>query len=114
MLITLLKNALQNNAEDTRVYELVQKLLEVNAEKGNGRIIFETVKAVLSNGSAPRDSDFAKLKTVGFELVSEQNHYKLVFKGNEKYWFPLFKTPSDHRGGKNLVSDINKHISIYR
>ena len=114
LLITLLLKALSNYAEDTRAYELVQKLLEVNAEKGNGRVIFDELKAVLSNGGAPRDSDFARLKAIGFDLVSEQNHYKLVFKGNEKYWFPLFKTPSDYRGGKNLVSDITKHMSIYR
>ena len=68
----------------------------------------------MSGGQAPRDSDFAKLRAVGFEVVSEQNHYKLRFMGNEKYWFTLFKTPSDARSGKNLVSDITKKISIYK
>ena len=114
LLITLLTKALANYTEDTRAYELVRKILEVNVEKGNGRVIIEVVKSVLSNGGAPRESDFNKLRAVGFEVLSEQNHYKVVFKGNDKYWFTIFKTPSDHRGGKNLVSDILKRISIYR
>lgn len=103
-----------NGTTDSRAYELLEAIIAANPECGNGREILATVKSVLSGGQAPRDSDFAKLRAVGFEVVSEQNHYKLRFMGNEKYWFTLFKTPSDARSGKNLVSDITKKISIYK
>ena len=53
-------------------------------------------------------------KELGFEVVSEKNHYKIVFKGDEKYWFPISKTPSDGRSGRNLASDIIKRLSIYK
>ena len=109
-----LNNALRNYTTDSRAYELLEAIIAANPECGNGREILATVKSVLSGGQAPRDSDFAKLRAVGFEVVSEQNHYKLRFMGNEKYWFTLFKTPSDARSGKNLVSDITKKISIYK
>jgi hypothetical protein len=65
-------------------------------------------------GFDDRESDLAKLRAVGFEVVSEANHYKLKFRGSEKYWFTLFKTPSDGRAGKNLVSDITKTLSVYK
>ena len=114
LIVTLLNNALRNYNPESRAYELIEKLIAVNKETGNGREIFAVVKSVLSDGQAPRESDLAKLRSVGFEVVSEANHYKLKFRGSEKYWFTLFKTPSDGRAGKNLVSDITKTLSIYK
>ena len=114
LIVTLLNNALRTYTPQSRAYELAEQLLMVNKELGNGREIFSVVKSVLSDGQAPRESDLAKLWAVGFEVVSEVNHYKLKFRGSEKYWFTLFKTPSDIRGGKNLVSDITKTLSVYR
>ena len=114
LIVTLLNNALRNYSPESRAYELIEKLIAVNKETGNGREIFAGVKSVLSEGQAPRESDLAKLRSVGFEVVSEANHYKLKFRGEEKYWFTLFKTPSDGRAGKNLVSDITKTLSVYK
>ena len=114
LIVTLLNNALRNYNPESRAYELIEKLIAVNKETGNGREMFAVAKSVLSDGQAPRESDLAKLRSVGFEVVSEANHYKLKFRGSEKYWFTLFKTPSDVRGGKNLVSDITKTLSVYK
>jgi hypothetical protein len=114
LIVTLLNNALRNYTPESRAYELIEKLVAINKETGNGREIFAVVKSVLSDGQAPRESDLAKLRLVGFEVVSEANHYKLKFRGSEKYWFTLFKTPSDGRAGKNLVSDITKTLSVYK
>lgn len=114
LIVTLLNNALRNYNPESRAYELIEKLIAVNKETGNVREIFAVVKSVLSDGQAPRESDLAKLRSVGFEVVSEANHYKLKFRGSEKYWFTLFKTPSDGRAGKNLVSDITKTLSVYK
>ena len=47
-------------------------------------------------------------------IVSDSNHYRLIYKGNDKYVITLHKTPSDVRSGKNLVSDILNTISVYR
>ena len=57
--------------------------------------------------------NIAELKKIGFEVVSESPHYKLVYK-NSKYWFTVSKTPSDKRGGKNLASDITRRLSVYK
>ena len=113
-IITLLNNATRNYSQESRAYELAEQLLKVNKEVGNGREIFSVIKSVLSGVQTPRESDFAKLRAVGFDVVSETNHYKLKFKWSEKYWFTFFKTPSDGRPGKNLVSDITKNLSIYK
>lgn len=114
LIVTLLNNALRNYNPESRAYELVEQLLNVNKEVGNGREVFSVVKEVLSAGRAPRESDLVKLRSVGFEVVADANHYKLKFTGSEKYWFSLSKTPSDIRSGKNLVSYITKTMSVYK
>lgn len=83
LIVTVLSNALRKYTTDNRAYELLEAIIAANPECGNGREILATVKSVLSGGQAPRDSDFAKLRAVGFDVVSEQNHYKLRFMGNE-------------------------------
>ena len=114
LLITILSKALSNYSENTRAYDLLKGILENNRLIGNGKHMEEVVKAVLSSGENPKDRDFAALREVGFEVVSDNTHYKLVYKDDDKYTFILFKTSSDkQRGGKNTVSDIRKKLSVY-
>ena len=114
LLVRIINESLLNRNQKYRDFEILQQLAVVNKEKGLGREIFKVVKEVLSDGHAPRESDLARLRSVGFEVVSQSNHYKLKFRGSERYWFSLAKTPSDYRAGKNLVSDITKTLSVYK
>ena len=114
LIMTILTNALQNYTSDTRAYELLSAIIENNPIKGYGKEIFERIKQIFARGEGIGNKEFAELKELGFEVVSEKNHYKIVFQGDERYWFPISKTPSDARSGKNLASDIIKKISIYK
>ncbi len=114
LLVSIIKESLLKRNHEHRDYELLHSLAVLNKEKGLGREIFKVVKEVLSDGHAPRESDLTRLRSVGFEVVSQSNHYKLKFRGSERYWFSLAKTPSDDRAGKNLVSDITKTLSVYK
>lgn len=114
LVITVLMNALQNYAKDSRTYELVKGIVDANPLKGEGKTIFDKVKAIFSSGEGIKDKEFAELRDMGFEIISDNKHYKLVFKGDERRWFTIAKTPSDNRSGKNLASDIIKRLSIYK
>ena len=92
---------------------MLTALLKENAISGNGVETFEVVKRIFSNGEEMSPQNIADLKRIGFEIVSESPHYKLVYK-NSKYWFTVSKTPSDRRGGKNLASDITRRLSVYK
>ena len=72
-----------------------------------------TIKKIFSDGEEMSPQNITELKRIGIEVVSEKNHYKLVYK-NSKYWFTVSKTPSDKRGGKNLASDITRRLSVYK
>ena len=115
LIVTILQKALANcGAKDTRQKELIADLLAHNQIIGNGKEMLEVVKAVFANGEDLSSKELAELKRVGFEITSDNTHYKLVYKGS-KYWFSLAKTTSDkNRSGKNLTSDITKTLSIYK
>lgn len=115
LLVTVLKEAaMRNGSFDTRQYELINSLLENNEYIGNGREVEEVVKRVLSSGEQINKRDIAELKRVGFELVSDNPHYKFVYRGNERYRFTVSKSPSDRRSGQNNASDIIKRITVYQ
>lgn len=114
LVVTILAKALRNTETDTRAYELLEGILAENEVQGEGMAVDETLKRVLSKGENIKERDLLDLQSLGFEVISDSNHYRLIYKGNEKYVITLHKTPSDARSGKNLVSDILKTISIYR
>ena len=114
LVVTILQKTLcTSGTEETRRHELLSALLKENAIIGNGEETFEVVKKIFSDGEEMSPQNITELKRIGFEVVSEKNHYKLVYK-NSKYWFTVSKTPSDKRGGKNLASDITKRLSVYK
>lgn len=114
LVVTILTRALRDTETDTRAYELLEGILAENEVQGEGRAVDEMLKRVLSKGENIKERDLLDLQSLGFEVISDSNHYRLIYKGNEKYVITLHKTPSDARSGKNLVSDILKTISIYR
>lgn len=48
----------------------------------------------------------AKLEALGFEIISENSSYKIIFGGDHRYRVAIAKTPSDRRAGRNIASDI--------
>lgn len=115
LVVTILQKALSNcGLKDTRQKELLTDLLARNQIIGKGKELFEVVKAIFADDEDLSAKELAELKRVGFEITSENTHYKLVYKGS-KYWFSLAKTTSDkNRSGKNLTSDITKTLSVYK
>ena len=102
LIMTILTNALQNYTSDTRAYELLSAIIEKNPIKGYGKEIFERIKQIFAKGEGIGNKEFAELKELGFEVVSEKNHYKIVFKGDERYWFSISKLQAMHAAEKTL------------
>ena len=114
LLVTVMQKALRDLTDDSRAYELLSDLVSINAIKGEGKPIFDRLKAILSKGEILTERDFRDLKELGFEITNDSTHYKLRFRENELYKFTIPKTPSDYRVGRNNVSDVTKRLSIYR
>jgi hypothetical protein len=52
----------------------------------------------------------ATLKKLGFSILEDGKHFKIKFNDDNRYMFAFPKSPSDHRGGKNMASDICKKL----
>jgi len=68
----------------------------------------EQLKQLL-RGSKGMDAKMRRgLEELGFAITEDGKHYKLVFRGDDRYTFTLPKSGSDHRGGLNAASDIGR------
>ena len=114
LIVGMMQRTLRDTAPDSRAYELLSDLLSRNPEVGAGRAIFGRLKAILARNETINERTFQDLQELGFEVVSENTHYRITFRGNEFYKFTLPKTPSDYREGRNSLSNITKRLSIYK
>lgn len=111
LLYSILSQVQHKYEEGSRAYIIIQSLLEANPHSGECAKILDGVRSVLSNGGTLNKTQRAQLKDLGFSIEEGGSHYKMTFH-DPRYIFTVAKTPSDHREGKNLVSDICKILDI--
>lgn len=113
-LLTLLHCLKEKVDKNTRGYELLVSILESNEFSNYGKQILNELKTILYRGGKLNKSSKADLKNIGFEVIEEKGHPKLIFHNNQKYKFTISGTPGSSRDGKNLYSDISEKIDIYK
>lgn len=100
-------NAISHSKPESRRRHVLESLCVANESTENGAELRQRVKEILSNYRKLEGSIEHDLEELGFEIISEGKHHKLTFKGDARYLISMPKTSSDHRAGKNLVSQIN-------
>lgn len=110
--IRALEHARNAFPEGTRRRHIIDDLVQENA--GNfppeGEKLEQAIKNALRNYSGMDAKLRATLKNIGFSITEDGKHFKIKFNDDNRYAFSFPKSPSDHRGGKNLVSDICKKL----
>lgn len=113
LLYSILSQAQSAYKQNSRGYVLIQSMLDANPNVGECKRIMDGVNAIFSAGDKLNKSSKAQLKDLGFSIQEDGSHYKITFH-DPRYMFTVSKTPSDHREGKNLVSQIRSVIDIER
>lgn len=113
LLYSILSQVRNRFPASSRAVGIIDSLLEANPRSGNCEKIIAGVEDIFANRTRLNDSAKSQLKSLGFTISDEGAHYKLIFH-DPRYTFSVAKTPSDHRGGNNLTSDIRKIIDIER
>lgn len=54
--------------------------------------------------------DKKELQEIGFTVIDDGKHIKLIFMDDDRYIGTLSKTGSDHRGGDNTAHDMISQI----
>lgn len=65
-------------------------------------------------GGKLNKSTKSDLRNIGFDVIEEKGHPKLIFHNNQKYKFTISGTPGSKRDGKNIYSDICEKLDIYK
>ena len=110
ILVDAIEKGLSNCIEGSRKWDVLQSIKSANEATSNKEELAANVKAILSNYRKLEGSIEHDLEELGFEITGEGKHYRLVFKGDTRYSISMPKTSSDHRAGKNLVSQINNTL----
>ena len=110
VLLDALSTAVASAEKHSRRRQVLEDLIEANNQEGQRDEILDTLKALLRSYSTMSGSTRSELERLGFQILEDGKHYKLIFRGDERYPFILSKTGSDHRGGMNAFSDLKKRL----
>lgn len=110
ILLDALSTAVESAEQHSRRRQILEDLIEANNQEGQREEILDTLKGLLRSYSSMNGSTRSELERLGFQVLEDGKHYKLIFRGDERYPIILAKTGSDHRGGMNAFSDFKKRL----
>jgi hypothetical protein len=95
--------------EDSRRKHVLTAVLQANPlNEDIANSMRERLKQLLRGSKSMEAKTRRGLGEMGFSIMEDGKHYKLVFQGDDRYTFTLPKSGSDHRGGLNAASDIGR------
>ncbi len=113
-LLTILHCLKERMNKDTRGYELLVSIIESNEFCNHGKQILSELKTILYRGGKLNKSTKTNLRNIGFDVIEEKGHPKLIYHNSQKYKFTISGTPGSKRDGKNLYSEICEKLDIYK
>ena len=110
ILVRALNRARDNSQPDGRVRAVLSAFIKANAETGESDRIENQIREAIRNCNDLGSNERRAMEEAGFSISEEGKHYKLVFRGDDRYTFSMAKTGSDWRGMKNWISDTTKRL----
>lgn len=111
IVLSILNKELKNGVkEKSRRGHVLQDLLTANDYQGLAKKKEEDIARVLNNYNSMNKKTRKALEEFGFQIEEDGKHYRLTYYGDDRYKTTLAKTPSDARGGKNLVHEIQNDM----
>jgi len=109
ILDTLLED-LDGLTKGSRREVLLSDFVTANERSGVREQFEVTLKECLSKSDRISSQQLQRLKDIGFGIADGGKHYKAVYNNDPRFAFTIPKTASDHRSGKNLVSEILRSL----
>lgn len=104
-----LEDARTRVAADSRRQHVLDAVLGANtAPSDEASALRERLKEALRDARGMEARTRRELEALGFVITEDGKHFKLLFRGDDRYTFTLAKTGSDWRGGLNAASDISR------
>ena len=113
LLHSILSQVQSKYEPSSRPYILIQSMLDANPSIGECERVISGISTIFGGDGRLNKTAKAQLKDLGFTIEEDGPHYKIFFH-DPRYMFTVSKTPSDHREGKNMISQIRAAIDINR
>lgn len=108
MVLGVLAEALNNTEKGTRLYDVLEDILENNPYQHLSDERKQRVKNLFKGYKTLTGAMKQELISLGFEISDDGKHYKITYQGDPRYMVTIGKTPSDNRAGSNNAGMINK------
>ncbi|MGJ3250497.1 MAG: hypothetical protein ACFE0J_05110 [Elainellaceae cyanobacterium] len=105
-LLESLKESLRNIPENSRREHVISDIISNNSVHTQRDEFKSQIQNLFRSYTSMNPKIKSALETMGFEIVAQSNHYKIVFRDDPRYTFTFAKTPSDRRAGRNIARDI--------
>lgn len=108
MVLGVLTDALNNTEKGTRLYDVIEDILENNPYQHLRDERKQRVKNLFKGYKTLTGMMKQELLSLGFQITDDGKHYKITYQGDPRYMVTIGKTPSDNRAGSNNAGMINK------
>ena len=108
MILSTLDEALTATEKATRKADVLEDILENNTYYHLSEERKQRVKALFKGYKNLTGAMRQELTNLGFEITEAGKHYKITYRGDQRYMVTVGKTPSDNRSGSNNAALINK------
>ena len=108
MILSTLDEALMATEKATRKADVLEDILDNNTYYHLSEERKQRVKALFKGYKNLTGTMRQELMSLGFEITEAGKHYKITYRGDQRYMVTVGKTPSDNRSGSNNAALINK------
>lgn len=88
----------------SRKFHVLDNVLQLNRQRGTDEKIAENLRDVIDKSGSLNGQRKRRLIQAGFD-IEDGSHYKITYKGDERYTFTLSKSASDYRTNLNTLKD---------
>ena len=99
-------NKAGNTPSRTRRSDVLRDIVRHNNYQKLQENRAKDIKAKMRGYSGMNGAMKQFLEKLGFEIIQDGKHYRLIYFGDTRYHVTIPKTPSDHRGGDNNAMTI--------
>lgn len=108
MILSTPDEALTATEKATRKADVLEDILDNNTYYHLSEERKQRVKALFKGYMNLTGVMRQELMSLGFEITEAGKHYKITYRGDQRYMVTVGKTPSDNRSGSNNAELINK------
>lgn len=110
LVLDILSRYSPNLLENSRRQHVLQDILDTNQPSHHRTTLEEDLRRLFWDYRSMKSEIRSTLTTLGFELIEDGSHYKIIFQQDSRYQITFSKTSSDRKAGRNIFGEIRRRL----